>query len=1022
MSDFQPVLSARLGKKNSCALATYVADGGYTSWKKVLAGSKTGEWTPAMVTDLVKASGLRGRGGAGFPTGMKWTFVPPKEKRGDKPVYLLCNADESEPGTFKDRILIEKDPHQILEGMMLASFALDVKHAYIYIRGEMVHGAEILNAAIDEAYAAGLLGKNVLGSGLDLDLTVHRGGGAYICGEETALIESLEGKRGHPRIKPPFPAVSGVWNAPTVVNNVETLCCVKHILDRGADWFKGIGRNERNTGPKLYCVSGHVEKPGVYEAPMGIPFRDLLAMCGGMKGGRKVKAVIPGGSSAPMLTGDEMMDVPLDFDGVAAAKSMLGSAAIIVMDETTDIPRAVTNIAKFYAHESCGQCTPCREGTPWLHKMLKRIVNGQGKKADVEMLLQVAGQMGNGMTICVFADAAIAPILSAIPKFREEFEAYVDEVRAPGLRAASRGRDHLEGGRADGGRDALLMAKVTVDGRTVEVPGTANVLEACRAAGVDVPHFCYHPRLSIVGQCRMCMVEIEGVPKIQASCTVPVRDGMVVLASSEKALAARNATMEFLLINHPLDCPICDQAGECKLQDNAVAAGLPVSRTVEPRRQFPGYDRTSIGPHVIADMTRCIQCTRCIRFCNEISGTGELSLIERGGHAFVWTHEGKALDNEWSACAADVCPVGALTTKEFRFRKRVWWLDKASSVCDGCEIGCNVSIEHRDRTVYRFLPRVNLAVNDFWMCDYGRFRAEELNGNDFTRPVLRAGGKTRETHWGEALDAVKAAVDAAVAKDPASVLVLGSARLATEESWLLAQLFKGTVGATRRVPPRPRTRAEDQEPRRSRRLARRQGSRAELARRRGRGRRPRREGLGPRPPPRRVVHAGRPLRRRRGVHVPRLRPGVRPGTLPGEDARRPRAADEPPHRRGRHPPPRGEPRRQGRDVRERPRPRPAVPARHRPAADRQDRPRGPPPPRKEVGRLRHPVDGEGRLRADEGHRAGIRRPRVGFPGARRERRVGLAHLGLRRPPRAAPRESRRDPRGGRRCRRHGGEK
>jgi len=339
------------------------------------------------------------------------------------------------------------------------------------------------------------------------------------------------------------------------------------------------------------------------------------------------------------------------------------------------------------------------------------------------------------------------------------------------------------------------MAKVTVDGRTVEVPDSTNVLEACRAAGVDVPHFCYHPRLSVVGQCRMCMVEIEGVPKIQASCTVPVRDGMVVLASSEKALAARNATMEFLLINHPLDCPICDQAGECKLQDNAVAAGLPVSRTAEPRRQFPGYDRTSIGPHVIADMTRCIQCTRCIRFCQEIAGTGELTFIERGGHTIVWTHEGKELANDWSGCAADVCPVGALTTKEFRFRKRVWWLDKARSVCDGCEIGCNVSIEHRDRTVYRFLPRVNLAVNDFWMCDYGRFRAEELNGNDFTRPVLRKDGSARETNWGEALDAVKAAVDAAVAKDPASVLVLGSARLATEESWLLAQLFKGTVGA-----------------------------------------------------------------------------------------------------------------------------------------------------------------------------------------------------------------------------------
>src|SRR5664279_5523363 len=342
------------------------------------------------------------------------------------------------------------------------------------------------------------------------------------------------------------------------------------------------------------------------------------------------------------------------------------------------------------------------------------------------------------------------------------------------------------------------MAKVTVDGKVVEVPNGANALEACRAAGVEVPHFCYHPRLSIVGQCRMCMVEVEGVPKIQASCTVPVRDGMVIKASTEKALAARNATMEFLLINHPLDCPICDQAGECKLQDNAVGAGLPVSRTSEPRRQFPGYDRTPIGPHVIADMTRCIQCTRCIRFCEEITETGELAFIERGGHTIVWTHEGRALDNDLSACAADVCPVGALTTKEFRFRKRVWWLDKTRSICDGCEIGCNISVEHRDRVVYRFLPRVAPAVNDFWMCDYGRFRAEELNRQDFLKPEIRVVGSDarKQTNWGEALDAVKVAIDRArdeeKKEDFASkrnILVIGSAHLTTEESWLLKTLF-----------------------------------------------------------------------------------------------------------------------------------------------------------------------------------------------------------------------------------------
>jgi NADH-quinone oxidoreductase subunit F len=425
-----PVLLARAGKPDSVKLAGYVADGGYASWKNVLAGSVSGDWTPAKVTEIVKASGLRGRGGAGFPCGLKWTFVPPKERRGGKPVYLLCNADESEPGTFKDRVLIEQDPHQVLEGMMLSSFALDVKHAYVYIRGEMWKGAGILNEAVAEAEAAGLLGKNILGSGMDLDITVHRGGGAYICGEETALIESLEGKRGHPRIKPPFPAVWGAWGCPTVVNNVETLSCVKHIVDRGAEWFKGIGRNDRNTGPKLYCVSGHVEKPGVYEAPIGIPWEQLLAMAGGVKAGRKLKAVIPGGASAPMLTAAEVAGVPMDFDGLAAAKSMFGSAAIIVMDETTDMPKAVTNISKFFAHESCGQCTPCREGTPWLNKALKRIVNGGGKRTDLDLLLSIANQMGNGMTICVFADAAIAPVLSGISKFRDEFEAYIAESPA----------------------------------------------------------------------------------------------------------------------------------------------------------------------------------------------------------------------------------------------------------------------------------------------------------------------------------------------------------------------------------------------------------------------------------------------------------------------------------------------------------------------------------------------------------------------------------------------------------------
>ncbi|HEX4441553.1 MAG TPA: NADH-quinone oxidoreductase subunit NuoF [Thermoanaerobaculia bacterium] len=429
------VLSARVGKKDSQSIETYVADGGYASVRKVLGGAMT----PEQVLEEVKKANVRGRGGAGFSAGVKWSFLP-KDTKG-KPVYLLCNADESEPGTFKDRLLMENDPHQLLEGMILASYAIKCRHAYIYIRGEFYDGARILNRAVEEAYAKGFLGENILGSGFSLDLTVHRGAGAYICGEETGLIESLEGKRGQPRIKPPFPAISGVFAAPTIVNNVETLCCVKHVIDHGADWFLKIGRNDKNAGPKLYCVSGHVNRPGVYEAAMGLDFKEILYgqdYAQGIRGGKKLKAVIPGGASAAILKADEIEGVPLDFDGVAAKGSMLGSAAIIVMDEDTCIVAAIMNILKFFSHESCGQCTPCREGTTWLYKILTRIEKGEGRPEDVDLLSRVGGQMANGMTICVLADGAAAPLLSSVKKFRDEYDYHVTHKRCmAGASAAS---------------------------------------------------------------------------------------------------------------------------------------------------------------------------------------------------------------------------------------------------------------------------------------------------------------------------------------------------------------------------------------------------------------------------------------------------------------------------------------------------------------------------------------------------------------------------------------------------------
>ncbi len=422
----EPVLSARVGRPNSRSIETYLADGGYAALKKVL----TGGWTPEQLTEEVKKSGLRGRGGAGFPTGVKWGFIP-KDTKG-KPIYLLCNADESEPGTFKDRLLMEQDPHQVIEGVILSAYAIKCRDAYIYIRGEFYDGARILNAAIAEAYARGYLGEKILGSTFSLDLTVHRGAGAYICGEETGLIESLEGKRGQPRIKPPFPAVSGAFASPTIVNNVETLACVVHIVNRGAEWFAKIGRNEKNTGPKLYCLSGQVNRPGVYEAAMGLPLKELIfgeAYGRGMRDGRKVKAVIPGGASANMLTAAEIEDCPLDFDGVAAKGSMLGSAAIIVINEDTCIVNAAQNLSKFFSHESCGQCTPCREGTPWLYQVLTRIEKGEGRPEDIVLLERICTQMANGMTICVFADAAIAPPLSSVQKFKDEYRHHVDHKR-----------------------------------------------------------------------------------------------------------------------------------------------------------------------------------------------------------------------------------------------------------------------------------------------------------------------------------------------------------------------------------------------------------------------------------------------------------------------------------------------------------------------------------------------------------------------------------------------------------------
>ena len=402
-------------------LDVYVAHDGYAAARTALTSL-----TPADVTAQVKDANLRGRGGAGFGTGMKWGFLP---KDSDKPVYLCCNADESEPGTFKDRAIIEHNTHVLLEGILISSYAIGAHTAYIYIRGEFAYGAQCLERAIAAAYANGLLGRNILGSGFDLDVYVHRGAGAYICGEETGLIESLEGKRAYPRIKPPFPAVYGLFGCPTIVNNVETLSCVPSIIRNGPDWFKSIGP-ESGPGPKIYGVSGHVERPGLFELPMGMLLREVIYdYAGGIKGGKHLKAVMPAGSSFPVLTPDEI-DVRMDFDSMREIGAFLGTAGIIVMDEDTCMVRALEIIDRFYHHESCGQCSPCREGTGWLHKLLVRLEEGTARAEDIDLIDRICTNM-TGNTVCVLADAAAMPTQSFLSKFRDEFVAHVTHAGCP---------------------------------------------------------------------------------------------------------------------------------------------------------------------------------------------------------------------------------------------------------------------------------------------------------------------------------------------------------------------------------------------------------------------------------------------------------------------------------------------------------------------------------------------------------------------------------------------------------------
>ena len=423
------VLSKYFGDRDAIGLEGWRKRGGYVALEKALG------MTPPEIVSIVKDSGLRGRGGAGFPTGLKWSFMKPGD---GKPHYLCCNADESEPGTFKDREIMRWTPHALIEGCAIGSYAIGAETCYIYIRGEFTEPLQRMEAAVREARAAGIIGPNAMGTGKRVDVWVHKGAGAYICGEETALMNSIEGRRGNPRIKPPFPAVAGVFGQPTTINNVETLAAVPHILNNGADWYKKMARpdNPKSTGTKLWSVCGNVARPGNYEVVMGFPFKDFLYdLCGGPPPGRTFKAVIPGGSSVPIMTMEEAEAAVMDYEGMVAKGSMLGSAGCIVIDDAQCMVKQIARLARFYAHESCAQCTQCREGTAWTTKIMERIEAGEGTMEDLDTLLEIGENM-TGKTICVLSDSCAVPVVSGIQKWRHEFEAHITGKRCP-FRAAA---------------------------------------------------------------------------------------------------------------------------------------------------------------------------------------------------------------------------------------------------------------------------------------------------------------------------------------------------------------------------------------------------------------------------------------------------------------------------------------------------------------------------------------------------------------------------------------------------------
>ena len=669
-------------------LAAYEAVGGLTALRRAR------EMTPEQIIAELDASSLRGRGGAFFPTGRKWSFVP-KPDQNPRPHYLVVNADESEPGTFKDREIMLRVPFRFLEGCLIAARGIESQHVFVYIRGEYEHEWEILVSALEQLREAKLLGG--------VTIVLHRGAGAYICGEETALLESLEGRRGQPRTKPPFPAIAGLYASPTAVNNVESITTVTPIIEMGGAEYAKLGV-EDSTGTRVFSLSGNVVRPGNYELPHGYPLHDLIhEVGGGIADGRTLKAVIPGGSSTPILTASEAEKVTLDFDSLSQAGSAIGSAAVIVLDDRCCMVQLGVRVSQFYEHESCGKCTPCRVGHPLAdpHPPEDRVGSRHARRPRPAARSSATGSTAT--CLCPLGDSDAIAVASYVAKFREEFLQHIEEGRLPlprrlvarrhrradrrarGPRRPARDPPPARGGRMSDG------VKVTIDDREIEVAKGTGLVETAEAAGIEIPVFCYEPRLGpAVGACRMCLVEVEGLPKLQAGCTLTAQDGMVVrtAATSKRAAEGQHGTLEFILVNHPLDCPVCDKGGECPLQDLTFRYGPGSTRMTFAKMTFD--KPIPVSPLIALDRERCILCYRCTRFSSDVAEDDQLIARNRGAYSEIATFDEDPYRAPFSGNVIELCPVGALTSTQYRFEARPWEIQDVPTVCGLCPVGCNI--------------------------------------------------------------------------------------------------------------------------------------------------------------------------------------------------------------------------------------------------------------------------------------------------------------------------------------------